>query len=64
MNGKTERFCIRRGSDYVSVRFDIRNGAYSIEALPRPFARLFNSREDAEQFRDLACNENDIIEIH
>ena len=64
MSTPSQRFCIRRGSDYVSVRFDIRNGAYSIDALPRPFARLFNSREDAEQFRDLACNENDIVEVY
>ena len=56
------RFCIRRNADYISVRFDIRNGAYSIEALPRPFARLFSSREDAESFRDLACEPTDTIE--
>ena len=58
------RFCIRRNDDYLSLDFNIRTGAYSVLPMPRPFARMFKTQEDAERFRDLAGEPDDVVEIY
>ena len=59
-----DRFCIRRNDLFLSVHYDIGTRETRVIASSRPFARLFDTREEAKGFRDIWGRQDDEIEIY